>query len=58
MCRQDLRSITNNWTGHASYYLLIIWDSRTLSNWNLFWNQLKNEQLQTKNYNAKSNISF
>ena len=35
----------------------VIWDSHTLSDWNLFWNPLKNEQLQTKNYDAKSNIS-
>ena len=35
----------------------VIWDSHTLSDWNLFWNPLKNERLQTKNYDAKSNIS-
>ena len=26
----------------------VIWDSHTLSDWNLFWNPLKNEQLQNQ----------
>ena len=32
---------------------LEIWDSHTPSNWSPFWNELKNEQLQTDNYNCQ-----
>ena len=38
----------------AALWLLEIWDSYTLSDWSPFWNQLKNEQLQTDNYNCQN----
>ena len=37
---------------------LEIWDSYTLSDWSPFWNQLKNEQLQTDNYNCQISQIF
>ena len=37
---------------------LEILDSYTLSDWSLFWNQLKNEQLQTDNYNCQISQIF
>ena len=43
----------NNCTGHICVLPFVIRDSYTLSDWNLFWNQLKNKQLQTNNYNCQ-----
>ena len=37
---------------------LEILDSYTLSDWSPFWNQLKNEQLQTDNYNCQISQIF
>lgn len=61
-CGQGLRSITNNWTGHASYYLLIISilssGIHTLFPIGIcFGIHLKMNNYKTKNYDAKSNIS-
>ena len=33
----------NNWTGHICVLPFVIRDSYTLSDWNSFWNQLKNK---------------
>ena len=36
----------------------VVWDSYTLSDWSPFCNQLKNEQLQTDNYNCQISHIF
>ena len=47
----------NNWTGHICVLPFVIRDSYTLSDWNSFWNQLKNKKLQANNYyNCKNQI--
>ena len=38
--------------------LRVLCDSYTYSDWSPFWNQLKNEQLQTDNYNFQINQIF
>ena len=49
----------NNWTGHICVLPFVIRDSYTLSDWNSFWNQLKNKKLQANNYyNCKNQIFY
>ena len=49
-----------NSTGHLNTICQpsVITDSYTPFDWNPFWNQLKNEQLENDNYDCRSNISF
>ena len=36
----------------------VLYDSYTYSDWSPFWNQLKNEQLETDNYNCQISQIF